>query len=54
MPKKIVALFAALLGFAVAARRIKAERAEADLWREATDDPATPAPPATTPSGTIV
>jgi hypothetical protein len=50
VPKKIVALAAAAVGFAVAARRIQAERAEADLWREATDDPAAP----TTPSGTTV
>ena len=42
MPKKLMAMAAAALGFAVAARRIKAERAEADLWREATDDPVTP------------
>ena len=50
MPKKVMALTAALLGFAVAARRIKAERAEADLWREATEDPATPA---TSPGTTV-
>ena len=48
MPKKIAVITAALLGFAVAARRIKAERAEADLWREATDDPAAPRPSSST------
>ncbi len=42
MPKKLLAIVVAAVGFAVAASRIKAERAEADLWREATDDPATP------------
>ena len=46
MPKKLLAIAAAALGFAVAASRIRAERAEADLWREATDDPGTPSPSA--------
>ena len=42
MPKKLMAIAAAAVGLAVAASRIRAERAEADLWREATDDPASP------------
>ena len=48
MPKKLLAIAAAAVGFAVAASRIRAERAEADLWREATDDPGTPSPTAGT------
>ena len=48
MPKKLMAIAAAAVGFAVAASRIRAERAEADLWREATDDPTSPRPTAGT------